>query len=160
MGQQKWSLTPEDMGPVVWALELMIDEINEDLVSDYGIQAVADRIVWKTEQERVAGKLTDPTVARLLKKHTFIQLPLTADEAPRCGYALLVAANRLDHFAGVEGLRGNATAEDFVLPYQANESAIDLVRRHFGPFADDIAWIRQESLRLRLHAHRLLEHED
>lgn len=74
-----------------------------------------------------------------------------------CGYALLIAANRLDHFVSVEGLRREAEADTPVLP-DHTPWMVDLVREHFSVIADDIAWVRQESLRLRLHAHCLLEH--
>jgi hypothetical protein len=159
MAQQKWSLTPEDMGPVLAALELIIDEIDRDLMPDYGIQVAANRVVWKTQLEGLVRKLANPTVTKALERATWIQLPLTAEEASMCGYALLIAANRLDHFVSVEGLRREAEADTPVLP-DHTPWMVDLVREHFSVIAHDIAWVRHESLRLRLHAHCLLEHGD
>jgi len=160
MGDMKWGLTPEDMGPVLAALKLVIDEIDRDLLPNYGIELAAKRVLWKTDLQRVARQLTQPTVTKLQKEFLWIRLPLSAEEACSCGYALLVAANHLDHFTGVEGLRGDPLAETFVLPYDRSPWIVDLVKQHFSPIADDIAWVRQESLRLRLHAHYLLEHGD
>ena len=146
------------MGPVLWALELVIDEVGQDLMPDYGIHVAADRVVWKTQLERVALKLRQAIAAKVHEQHVWVLLSLPAEEASACGHAMLVATNRLDHFVSMEGLRGDAVAEAAILPYDRTPWMVELVRKHFLTIAHDIAWVRQESLRLLLHAHCLLEH--
>ena len=159
-GDVRWTITIEDMGPLVAALKLVSEELDRNLNPNYGIQVAADRAALSAHLRQVLRLLTDPAVAAGQAVATAVHVRLTSEEAAAAGGALLIASNRLDHFAGVEGARGDPIAQAFVLPGTVNEVTMDLVRRHFSPIAKDISWVRVEGLRLRIHAHRLLDHHD
>ena len=157
MGEKevKWTITPEDVGPIVMALNLLLEEINRNLQPDYGIQVAANRIVWRTHLSDVLQRVTQPNAWIEMRREVAATILLSFDQAAACGYALLVAANRLDHFVGVKNASG-----DPVVAAVTNPKVVELVDKHFSIMIDDLSWLRTESIRLRLHAHRLLDHLD
>ena len=150
-----WTVTPEDMGPIVAALELVISEIEEGAYTSHGVQVEATRLAMSSHLTSVLQRLTSPSVADIQGVSTAAAIRLTKEEASACGGALILAANRLDQFAGVESLRENPSA----LITERDEESAERVRRHFSVIASDLPWVRVEGLRLRLHAHELREHQ-
>ena len=150
-----WTVTPEDMGPIVAALKLVISEIDEGFYTNHGVQVEATRLAMSSHLTSVLQRLTSPSVTGIQRASTAAAIKLTKEEASACGGALILAASRLDNFAGVESLRESPVAAIT----ERDEESAERVRRHFSAIASDLAWVRVEGLRLRLHAHELREHQ-
>lgn len=152
--KRKWMLTPEDVDTIQVAVRLVIDEIDTNIQPNYGIQVDANRADWKSDLETVLNTISSPFVGLYQSVWLAVSVEITQDVASSTGLALLVAANRLDHYAGVMPHLGDPLVHAIGLYKKTDE----LVKQHFSAISNDAAYLRAESLRFRLHAHWLLEH--
>ena len=153
-------ITGEDPGPLLAALDMLIEEVDLDLEPNYGIQVAADRVAWQQDMRIAAAALRAAEAVRRAKQSLMVGVPLSPPTATACAAAFIVAANRLDHYSGVvsESAKGGIRAA--VVSQAAHEPTMELVERHFPVLRGDAAWARDEALRLRLHAHELMLHEN
>ena len=151
-------VSPEDLGPLLAALSMIIEEVDLGLQPNYGIQVAADRVVWQLDMRSALAALKNPELWSQMKRSLFVEVPLGPPAGRACGEACIVAANRLDHYSGIVSETTKGGVHAAMASQAAHEPTLELVERYFLWVRGDAAWARHEALRLRLLAHELTLH--